>query len=136
MINDPAFGLRLNTEDPVGSVAVYYDLVSITVQYSGGGVTRRAPVASEAGPLKAPMVYPNPFTARTNILFAAIQTGHAVVELYTISGAKIRSLFSGSVVQGQVYNVAAGGPGLTKGIYIYRINNGQQKYTGRLIKLE
>ena len=37
MINDILFGLRINTHPPVGSTAfVYYDLVSITVQYSLG----------------------------------------------------------------------------------------------------
>ena len=35
MINDLAFGVRITTYDPVGSsVVVYYDMVSITVQYS------------------------------------------------------------------------------------------------------
>lgn len=40
MINDLAFGVRINTYDPEGSsVVVYYDLVTITVQYSLPEVT-------------------------------------------------------------------------------------------------
>ena len=39
MINELTFGVRINTYPPVGSsVVVYYDIVSITVQYSLPGV--------------------------------------------------------------------------------------------------
>jgi hypothetical protein len=34
MINDPAFGVRIDNARPSGSVVVYYDLVEITVEYS------------------------------------------------------------------------------------------------------
>ena len=34
MINDAAFGVRIDNARPAGSVVVYYDLVDITVQYS------------------------------------------------------------------------------------------------------
>jgi len=34
MINDPAFGVRIDNGRPAGSVVVYYDLVKITVEYS------------------------------------------------------------------------------------------------------
>ena len=34
MINDPAFGVRIDNGRPSGSVVVYYDLVQITVEYS------------------------------------------------------------------------------------------------------
>jgi len=34
MINDPAFGVRIDNARPAGSVVVYYDLVEITVEYS------------------------------------------------------------------------------------------------------
>lgn len=137
MINDPAFGLRLNTYEPVnGAVTVYYDLVQITVQYSSSAVTRRAPVTAESAPLAAPVVYPNPFMTNTRIRFTAAESGSAVVELFNIAGAKVRTLFSGSVVQGQEYTVVAGEAQLPKGIYMYRISNGKQMYTGRLTKLE
>jgi hypothetical protein len=46
-----------------------------------------------------------------------VETGNAVVELYNISGAKIRTLFSGNVVQGQVYNVDTKNIALHKGSY-------------------
>jgi hypothetical protein len=138
MINDPAFGVRIDNYPPEhGSVVVYYDLVEITVVYSvPAAASRKSTGATETKPLKEPIVYPNPFTTKTSIQFTAAESGNAVVELYNISGAKIRTLFSGNVIQGQVYNVIAGDAQLPKGIYVYLISNGKQKHTGRIIKLE
>ena len=111
--------------------------MTITVEYSlPEPITRKAHGKSEIKPLKAPIIYPNPFTTKTNIQFTAAESGNATVELYNITGAKMNTLFSGNVVEGQIYNVAAGDAQLPEGIYIYTISNGKQKYTGRIIKLE
>jgi hypothetical protein len=90
----------------------------------------------EAKPLKEPIVYPNPFTTKTNIQFTPTENGNAVIELYNISGIKLRTLFTGYVAEGQVYNVPAGDTRLPNGIYVYMIRNGKQKHIGRIIKLE
>jgi len=139
IVNHQYFGVRIDNYPPIGrgTVAIYYDLVEVTVEYSLPEViTRKALGATEIKKLKAPIVYPNPFTTKTNIQFTAAENGRAVVELYNITGAKMSTLFSGNVIQGQLYNVAAGDARLPKGIYIYTISNGKQKYTGRIIKLE
>ena len=138
LINDQAFGVRIDNYPPEhGSVVVYYDLVEITVVYSiPAAASRKSTGGTETKPMKEPIIYPNPFTTKTNIQFTAAENGNAVVELYNISGAKIRTLFSGNVIQGQVYNVIAGDAQLPKGIYVYMISNGKQKHTGRIIKLE
>lgn len=139
MVNLPYFGVRVDTYPPEGqgSVTVYYDLVEVTVAYSQSSTAaRKSTGASEIKPLKAPIVYPNPFAAKTNIQFTAAETGDAVVELYSITGAKVRTLFSGNVVVGQLYNVPAGDALLPKGIYVFTISNGKQTYTGRVIKVQ
>jgi hypothetical protein len=137
MINNPDFGVQIDTYEPKGSVQVYYDLVTITVEYSlPEPITRKAPVATEIKPLKAPIVYPNPFTTKSNIQFTAAETGSTVVELYNIIGVKIQTLFSGNVIQGQTYNVAVADARLSKGIYVYMIRNVKQKLTGKIIKIE
>ena len=138
MINDPAFGVRIDNYPPEhGSVVVYYDLVEITVEYSLPVVTsRKLTGETETKPFKQPIVYPNPFLTKTNIQFTAVENGNAVVELYNINGAKVRGLFSGHVVEGHVYNVAVGDGQLPKGVYVYMIGNGKQKQTGKIIKLE
>jgi hypothetical protein len=53
----------------------------------------------------------------------------------TLPVYKIRTLFSRNVIPGQVYN-ASFGDALPKGIYVYNISNGKQKYSGKIIKLE
>ena len=139
MINLPYFGLRIDVYPPVGkgSVVVYYDLVEIKVDYfEPTTIARRSENAGEVKPLTAPIIYPNPFRTKTNIQFTAAESGNAAVDLYNITGTKIRTLFSGNVVEGQVYNIIAGDARLPSGVYVYMINNGHQRHTGRLIKIE
>jgi hypothetical protein len=111
MVNHVRFGVRIENFPPVGhgSVAICYDLVEVTVQYIQPlTIAGRSAVATEARLLKEPIIYPNPFKAKTNIQFTAAESGNAVVELYNINGAKVRTLFSGNVMKGLVYNVAVG----------------------------
>ena len=139
LINDPSFGVRIDTYSPVkGSLVVYYDYVNITVLYTESSITSagKFPASAEVKPLKAPIAFPNPFTTNTNIRFTATETGIAVVELFNLSGVKIQTIFSGKVVQGQQYNIVAGQAGLSKGVYMYRITNGQRKHTGRIVKID
>jgi type IX secretion system substrate protein len=139
MVNVPYFGVRIDNYPPIGrgSAVIYYDLVDITVQYSvPPAVTSRSPNVGETRMLKEPIVYPNPFTTKTNIQFTALENGKARVELFNNAGSKIRTLFSGNVVQGQLYNVSVTEAQLPKGVYVYRIDIGKQIYTDRLIKLE
>ena len=138
MVNHQFFGVRIDSYrlEGRGSVTVHYDLVAVTVEYSMEPGTRKSPDATEIQPLKQPIVYPNPFTAKSNIQFTATESGSAIVELYNVTGTRIRTLFSGNVTQGQTYNVAAGDAQLPKGVYVYMIRNGKQRHTGRIIKLE
>jgi hypothetical protein len=138
MINDPYFGVLFQTLTPEnGSVVVYYDWVEITVDYSQPPtVARKSPGMAEEKVLKGPIVYPNPFTTKANIQFTAAENGNASVELFNISGAKVRTLFSGNVIEGQTYTVTTGDALLPKGVYIYSLNNGNQKQKGKIIKIE
>jgi hypothetical protein len=134
MVNSSAFGVRIDTYAPVGgSVTVYYDQVQITVQYT---LPTTSSAVIEPTTLMETTVYPNPFISKTNIQFKAPETGNAVVELYNILGMKLETLFSGKVVQGQVYYVVAGKGILSKGTYYYMIRNGKQNFTGRITKLQ
>ncbi|HJS54801.1 MAG TPA: T9SS type A sorting domain-containing protein [Chitinophagaceae bacterium] len=139
IVNAITFGVRIMNYHPIGkgTVQICYDLVEVTVEYSESATkAARSSATAEAKPLKEPIIYPNPFTTKTNIQFTASESGRAIVELYNITGTKIRTLFSGNVEQGQVHNAAAGDASLPKGIYVYTITNGKQKHTGRIIKLE
>ena len=139
IINQITFGVRIDNYKPIGKghVQICYDLVEVTVEYSQAEPgTRKSPDLTGAKPVKEPIVYPNPFTAKTNIQFTAAESGSTVVELFNVTGVKIRTLFSANVIQGQTYNVVAGDARLPKGVYVYIIRNGKQRQTGRIIKLE
>jgi type IX secretion system substrate protein len=139
MVNNVKFGVRIDNFPPIGhgSVQICYDLVEITIEYSQiQTIAGRSPATSDTKPMKEPIVFPNPFTAKANIQFTAAENGKAVVELFSINGAKTLTLFSKNVVQGQMYNVGVSDAQLSKGMFIYRISNGKQQYTGRIIKLE
>lgn len=139
IVNQTTFGVRISNYKPIGkgSVQVCYDLVEVTIEYSlPEVVNRKAPDIVETKQLKEPIVYPNPFTTKSNIQFTATENGSAVVELYNIAGTKIRTLFSANVIQGEVYTTSFGDALLPSGVYVYTISNGKQKHTGRVIKLK
>ena len=139
IVNHQYFGVRIDSYPPIGkgTATIYYDLVEVTVEYSQPAtIAGRSPVTTEVKPLNAPIVYPNPFTTKTNIQFTALESARTIVELYNITGIKIRTLFSANVIKGEVYNASFQDALLPKGVYVYTIRNGKQKHTGRIIKLE
>jgi len=139
IVNQVTFGVRVDNYAPIGRgpVQICYDMVEVTVEYSQSLTSSRtSSVAQETNPFRAPVVFPNPFTARTNIQFVATENGKAVVELFNASGSKVSTLFSGYVARGQVYQIPVVDARLPKGIYIYRINNGKETYRGRMVKVE
>ncbi|BBE20508.1 hypothetical protein AQPE_4701 [Aquipluma nitroreducens] len=50
-------------------------------------------------------VYPNPFTERLNIEFSSANDTQAFLEIYSITGAKLETLFNGPVEGGVFYKV-------------------------------
>jgi hypothetical protein len=60
-----------------------------------------APVVTIEPILKA---YPNPFTERLNIEFSSATDAQAKLEIYSITGAKLETLFNGPVFGGVLYN--------------------------------
>ena len=49
--------------------------------------------------------YPNPFTERLNIEFSSANDTQAILEIYSITSAKLETLFNGSVEGGVLYKV-------------------------------
>ena len=49
--------------------------------------------------------YPNPFTERLNIEFSSATDTQAIMEIYSITGAKLETLFNGPVEGGVLYKV-------------------------------
>lgn len=78
--------------------------------------------------------YPNPFYTTTTIEFQNRQSNaRFVVELYTLSGIKVETLFNDEVEQGAVQQVPVNAGDLPSGVYVYRITNGHQIINRKLL---
>ncbi len=66
--------------------------------------------------------YPNPFNPATTIRFTAHNSGDALLEVFNVSGKKIKTLFDGRVIEGKEYRFDFNGNGLASGVYFYRLN--------------
>ncbi|MFN5223826.1 MAG: HYR domain-containing protein, partial [Bacteroidota bacterium] len=78
--------------------------------------------------------YPNPFTQKASIEFSLTNAvENAVVEVYTLNGTKVATLFNGSVEAEKSYIVELDGANLAPGIYVYQVNTGNNVYTNKLI---
>lgn len=78
--------------------------------------------------------YPNPFTTRATILFQAETNGPATVELYDAKGTRVATVFKGTVKAGSTYTFSVGEAALPRGIYTYRVMNGERRISGKLVK--
>lgn len=82
--------------------------------------------------------YPNPFSSMTSIGYLLKQPGYVKLEIYSITGQLIRTLFSGTLPVGN-YNVEWDGKNnygasVPPGIYIYRLQTGSAFESKRMIK--
>jgi len=81
--------------------------------------------------------YPNPFSTRAHFEFSTDQTGSQVkVEVTGLAGNKILTLFEGKAEKGQVYRVSMDGSSMAEGIYLYRIINGNQSITKKIVLIK
>ncbi len=84
----------------INSVGVNYGAVkTISAIKSATIATAIEPVVEKAD-LKA---YPNPFTERLNIEFSSATDTQATLEIFSITGAKLETLFNGPVEAGVIY---------------------------------
>jgi len=67
--------------------------------------------------------YPNPFNPTTNIKFALPEAGNVKLAVYNLLGQKVADLVNRSMEAG-FHNITFNGSNLTSGIYIYRLEAG------------
>jgi hypothetical protein len=79
--------------------------------------------------------FPNPFNPETNITFAVEQTGRATLEIYSMLGQKIATLFDDVVEAGYYQTVKLNGNNLASGMYFYRLQSGKKSDLKKLILL-
>ena len=81
-------------------------------------------------------IYPNPFSNNATIEFNAKSSGHAVVEVYTITGAKVATLFDGMVEEGHTYkHTFSGDPAMKQVTYICVIRTDDDTQIRRMLMM-
>jgi hypothetical protein len=79
--------------------------------------------------------YPNPFTSETRIGFSLPEAGLVKLEIYSIIGEHIATLFNEYRSPG-VYSVNYNGTTLTPGVYLYKIQTKQYRAVKMMNKAE
>ena len=81
--------------------------------------------------------YPNPFNATTNISFDIHKSANVTLNIYSIEGRLVKSLFKGYVPAGNHRFVWTGNDNLNQpvstGIYLYRLVSDNEIYTNKMV---
>jgi Cellulose binding domain len=68
--------------------------------------------------------YPNPFSTSTNIPFRVHETQEVSVALWDLQGRRVETLFEGTAVAGQPYEIRVPSGSLRSGLYMVRLVGG------------
>ncbi|MCP5064345.1 MAG: T9SS type A sorting domain-containing protein [Ignavibacteriae bacterium] len=79
--------------------------------------------------------YPNPFNPNTTIRFYLPEDGNIKLTLFNILGQKVKEILNKDMLAGK-YEVPLDGSNLASGVYIYRLDSGNQVETCKMILLK
>lgn len=122
----------ISSDDPNAPVA--------TVSLSGSGGT----VANEdlVNPLQTTLLgnYPNPFNPSTTIQFSLKESSPVQIEIFNITGQKVRTLVNGTLPAG-THNIEWNGTdnsgrGVGSGVYFFKMGSGKYTSTKKMILMK
>lgn len=97
---------------------------------AGGCADVEAPtpgIQSEAQEMKTTLLsYPNPTTGPSKVEFKTVESTHALLEVYDLSGRNVGTIFNAEVQKGQEYLIDFDGSNLSRGVYIYRLTTAHE----------
>jgi len=86
----------------------------------------------EAGNIVTVTAFPNPFSDNISFEIEAKQTGKALLEVYTMTGQKIKTVYNGNINPGrQRFTMTV--PVQQRAMLFYVFRMGDQKVTGKLL---
>ena len=93
------------------------------------------------GPFRLLQNHPNPFNPSTSISFQIYDPSKShTLEIYNLRGQRVKTLASGFLEKGSHISVWDGtdadGQGVASGIYLYRLSNGSQVQTKRMVLMK
>jgi len=77
--------------------------------------------------------WPNPFTDKLKFRFVSSKNTHALLEIFDIRGAKIKTLYSGNIKQNETVYLEYSPEDIMSGTFIYRLILGNDAFTERII---
>jgi hypothetical protein len=80
--------------------------------------------------------YPNPFVNQVTIEFTSPVDTWAVLQVITLDGRKIETLFEGEVKAGQTEKAVFEPQGYTDGVYVYRLSAGTINKVGKILTIK
>ncbi len=81
-------------------------------------------------------IYPNPFTEQLNFEFSVTEDSHVVIEIFDMTGRKVKTVFENEVKGMVQYSEKFTGADIVDGIYFYRITIGNTVYNGKVINVK
>jgi hypothetical protein len=81
-------------------------------------------------------IYPNPFADQTTIEFTVPVDTYVVLQVYTLTGTKVETLFEGEVKANEVQRVNFAPPGNPSGFYLYRLSTGRVVKVGKILSVK
>ena len=79
---------------------------------------------------------PNPFNDRVRFSLESAVSGQGSLELYTLLGQKVKTVFQGYVEKGKSRTIEYSMPASQRGVIVYVFKVGNQRTTGRIIGLK
>lgn len=80
--------------------------------------------------------YPNPFNPSTTIVFSLAEANYTTVKIYNLLGSEIATLFAGDAESGKLYSVKFDGSSLSSGIYLYKLQSGNNVEVRKLMLMK
>ena len=107
--------------DCVGETALgTYWVPQQTGGSTGGGFTRNKLAITDGMGIG---VAPNPFMGETHIKFSLLNADEVILEMYSIDGTRVASLFDGKVEAEVEYDMLFNGGELPAGMYVVKLTN-------------
>jgi len=109
--------------------------ITITVINSGAAKNDFAENRDEPAESNDLMIraFPNPFSDALTIEFSVTDDSRATLELFSISGEKIATVFEGNVAGGQVVQQVFDAGWLAEGLYLYRMKTNGRVMTEKVM---
>ena len=106
---------------------------STKVNLGGSGVVTTPGITAEAITKLTVSAYPNPFVDKVNFVIASPVSGKAALEVYSIFGQKLQTVFEGYLTAGRSQVVEFRPGAIAAGTLVYRFTINGKQVTGKVM---